>query len=120
MARLTDTVCNRNKSRLLTPGGRHERRFPAQLEVEAGVGTADEQDEAKVARTYVQGADERGTADCTHDNGEDDVVVGFLEAAGCVRHTAREGIGDGIWRGLNEVGSELVEVECLHDLFSQG
>jgi len=104
MARLTNAIRNRNKRRLLAPRRGDKRRLPAQLQVEAGVGAADEQDETDVAGADVEGADEGGAADGGHDDGEHDVVVGFLEAAGCVGHSAGEGISDGVGRGLDEVG----------------
>jgi hypothetical protein len=119
MARLTDTVGNSNKSCLLTPGRWYERRLPAQLQVQARVGTADEQDETKVARAHVEGADKGGAADCAHDDGKDDVVKGFLHATRSVCHAAGEGVGDGVRRSLDEVGSEFVKVEGLHDRWEE-
>lgn len=104
MTSLTNAIRNRNERRLLTPRRGNKGCFPAQLQVEAGVGAADEQDETDVAGADVEGADEGGAADCGHDDGEHDVVVGFLEAAGCVCHSAGEGIGDGVGGSLDEVG----------------
>lgn len=116
MARLTDAVGNGNERCLLTPGCRHECGLPAELQVKAGVGTAYEQDKTKVAGADVQCRDEHAASSCTEDDGDDDVVAGFLEATGCVSQTASNCVCNGVRRSLDEVRSELVEVECGHNL----
>lgn len=81
MTDLTDAVGNSNESSFLAARSRHERCFPAELEVETRVGAADEEHEAEVASTNVEGSNEHATACCAHDNWDDDVVERFLEAS---------------------------------------
>ena len=116
MAHLTDAVGNSNKSCLFTPGSGNKRSLPAELQVEAGVCTADEEDQAEVSGADVQGADENTAADCAEDDRDDDVEVGFLESTRGVCKTAGYCVGNCVRWGLDEVCSECVEFECLHDL----
>ena len=116
VAGLADAVGNGNQRRLLGPGRRHHRRLPRELQVEAAVGTADEQDDAKVAGADVERADEDAAARGREDDGDDD-VQGRL-------HVLSAGPGDGAGRGvcngiggcLDEVGCHLVKAESIHNL----
>ena len=116
MTNLTDTIGDGNESCFLAARSRHKCRFPAQLKIEARVGAADEEHEAKVACANVEGANEHAAACCAHEYRNDDVVVGLLETAGRVCETACDGVGDGVGRSLDEVGGECVEFERFHDL----
>lgn len=80
MADLTDTVGNSNQRGLLTARSRNKGGFPRQLQIETGVGSADQENEAEVAGANVEGGDEERAADCAEEDGADDVPVRFLEA----------------------------------------
>lgn len=116
MADLTDAVGNSDKSSLLATWGGHESSFPTELEIETGVGAADEENETKIAGTNVEGSDEHAAACCAEDYGNHNVVVGFLEATGSIGETASDCVCDGVGWSLDEVGGQSVEFEGLHNL----
>lgn len=116
MADLTDAVGDGNQRCLLTAGCRNQCRFPAELQIEAGIGAADEKDEAEVASANIERPYKNAATNGTHNNWKYDVEGGFLKASGCVCHTASKCVGDGVGWSLNEIGGELVKFKCLHDL----
>lgn len=116
MADLTDAVGNSDKSSLLTTWGGYESSFPTELKIETGVGAADEKDETKVAGANVEGSDEHTAACSAEDDGNHNVIEGFLEATGSVGETAGNSVCDGVGWSLDEVGGKSVELEGLHDL----
>lgn len=116
MADLANTIGNRDKRCFLAAWCWHECCLPAQLKIETRIGTTDEEHEAKVTGADVECSNEHAAACRAEEYGNDDVVVGFLEAAGGVCETACSGVGDGVGRSLDEIGGECVEFERFHDL----
>lgn len=104
MTGLTDTVGNGNKRGFLRTRRGDNSGLPGELKVETAVGSRDEEDETDVAGGDVEGADKHGAAGGGEDDGDDDVPEGFLEVAAGPGDGAGGGVGDGVWRCLDEVG----------------
>lgn len=116
MRALADAVGDGDQSRLLATRGRDQRGLPRELQVEAVVGAADEEDGAEVARADVRGGDHDGRAGGGDHDRDHDVVARFAELAGAPGERAGTCVGDGVGRRLDEVGVELGEAEGLDDL----
>lgn len=116
VAALADAVGDTDEGRLLAPWGWHHLSLPGKLEVETVVGTGDEDEEGKVAHANVGNGDEKGAADGGDEDGDHDVPVVLLATAGGPCAQTGEGVGEGIRRGLDEVGGELAKVEGVDDL----
>ncbi len=118
MADLADAVCNSNHSSLFTSWCGYKCCLPGQLQVESRVGAADKQDEAEVTRSDVQGANQHAGAGGAEYDGYNNVVEGFLEAAGRICEAAGDGVSDSVRGRLHKIGGQGIEFERLHDLFS--
>jgi hypothetical protein len=116
VAALADAVGDTDESRLLAPWGWHHLSLPGKLQVETVVGTRDEDEEGKIAHANVGNRNEESAADGGDENGNHDVPVVLLATAGGPCAQTGEGVGEGIRRGLDEVGGELAKVEGVDDL----
>lgn len=105
MARLANTIRNRDQGSLLAPRRGYHRRLPGQLDVEAAVGARDEEEEAEVAGANDGRADEDGAAGGAKDDGDDDVPEVFLAAGGGPGDAAGEDVGEGVGRRWGELVS---------------
>lgn len=96
VAALRDGVRDGDEGSLLSAGRRHQCRLPGQLQVEARVRPADQQDQAEVSRPDVERGDQHGSAHGAERDRDHDVPERFLSssrrplrfASSVSRHTA--------------------------------
>jgi hypothetical protein len=118
MTCLRNTMCNSNECRLFAPGRRYHIGFPEQLEIETVVGAAHEKDDTDVARCDVHCGDQNCTPCCGEDDGDYDVVAGFLASAGGVGEETGYDVDDGVGWCLYEIGGKFIKAKNLQNLSS--
>lgn len=113
---LAHAVRDGDESCLLAAWRGDQSRLPRELQVETVVGAADQQARSEVPGGDARGRDHDRDADGRCYDRDDDVVARLSELAGTPSESAGAGVGNGVWRSLDEICVELGEAKGLDDL----